>query len=87
MMDNMVKKVTPKGGLSWYVKWTATILIIIGLIFRANMYLTPYDLMISASGCILWIWVGFLWHDRSLIVLNTVSSTILLYGIIRWYGI
>ena len=35
---------------------------------------------------ILWGYVGYLWHDRSLIVLNTVCSTILLYGIIRFYS-
>ena len=86
-MNNLVKKVTPKGDLSWYVKWVGTLLIIIGLIFRANMYLTPFDLMLSAIGCMLWAYVGYLWHDRALIILNTASSTILFYAIIRWYGI
>ena len=74
-----IKKVTPKGALSWYIKWTATFFIVTGLMFRSNMFLNPYDLVLS--------FVGYLWHDRSLIVLNTVCSTILMFGIIRYFAV
>ena len=79
-------KITPKGDLSWYVKWVATVFIVGGMMLRSAWYLMPYDLMLSLVGTILWGYVGYLWHDRSLIVLNTVCSTILLYGIIRFYS-
>ena len=79
-------KITPKGDLSWYVKWVATVFIVGGMMLRSAWYLMPYDLMLSLVGTILWGNVGYLWHDRSLIVLNRVCSTILLYGIIRFYS-
>ncbi len=84
---NDIKKVTPKGDLSWYIKWTATMFVVVGLMFRSNMFFMPYDLMISFIGTVLWTFVGYLWHDRSLIVLNTVCSTILMFGIIRFYAV
>ena len=82
-MNNNMKKVTPKGDLSWYIKWIATAFVVIGLMFRSNMFLIPFDLIISFLGTVLWTFVGYLWHDRSIIVLNTVCSTILMFGIIR----
>ena len=81
-----IKKVTPKGDLSWYIKWLATLFIVMGLTLRSNMFLSPYDLMLSLVGTTLWLFVGYLWHDRSLIVLNTVCSTILMFGIIKFYA-
>ena len=82
-----IKKVTPKGDLSWYIKWADTFFIVIGLMFRSNMFLMPYDLVLSFTGTVLWAFVGYLWHDRSLIVLNTVCSTILMFGIIRYFAV
>ena len=32
-MTTELKKVTPKGDLSWYVKWTASVIILIGMIY------------------------------------------------------
>ena len=82
-----IKKVTPKGDLSWYIKWAATFFIVIGLMLRSNMFLVPFDLVLSFIGTSLWVFVGYLWHDRSLIVLNTVCSTILMFGIIRYFTV
>ena len=59
------KKVTPKGDLSWYIKWAATFFIVTGLMFRSNMFLVPFDLVLSFIGTSLWIFVGYLWRDRS----------------------
>ena len=82
-----IKKITPRGDLSWYVKWAATFFIVTGLMFRSNMFLVPFDLVLSFAGTSLWTFVGYLWHDRSLIVLNTVCSTILMFGIIRYFAV
>ena len=38
-----IKKVTSKGDLSWYIKWTATFFVVIGFMFRSNMFLIPHD--------------------------------------------
>ena len=50
------------------------------------MFLIPFDLVLSFIGTSLWTFVGYLWHDRSLIVLNTVCSTILMFGIIKFFA-
>ena len=81
-----IKKITPKGDLSWYIKWIATFFIVIGLMFRSNMFLVPFDLVLSLVKTTLWTFVGYLWHYRPLIVLNTVCSTILMFGIIRYFA-
>ena len=41
-----IKKITPKGDLSWYVKWIATFFIVTGLMFGSNMFLVPFDLVL-----------------------------------------
>ena len=78
-----IKKITPKGDLSWFVKWIATFFIVTGLMFRSNMFLIPFDLVLSFTGTVLWTFVGYLWHDRSLIVLNAVSLAIYSLGILN----
>ena len=40
------------------------------------------DLALSCVGAFGWLVVGVMWGDRSLIILNTVATTILLYGVI-----
>ena len=46
------------------------------------IYVNLYFGMIGVAG---WFWVGVLWHDRLLIMLNAVSFTIYLIGIINYY--
>ncbi len=40
------------------------------------------DLTLSCIGAFGWLCVGIIWKDRALIILNTVATTILLYGVI-----
>ena len=74
---------TPKTGVTWYLKWFGTVITITGLTCRSMDIFVPYDLLLSLTGTISWLFVGILWNDRSLIVFNTVCSTILLSGVIR----
>ena len=75
-----IKKVTPLGGLSWYVKWISSLVIIVGMIMSSlNIY--PYNLYIHLIGVAGWLWVGFLWHDRALILLNAIAVVIFALGI------
>ena len=32
-----------------------------------------------------WLWVGFKWHDRALIILNTILLAMLVSGAFRYY--
>ena len=79
------KKVTPKGDLSWYIKWVSSILLMIAVCFRAADSHHMYDLYFSFAGTTGWLAVGMLWHDRALIFLNAAAMSIFLTGIINWY--
>ena len=69
------KKVTPRYDLSWYIKWFSSITLIIAMMFTA-VELFPINLFIANIGFIGWLVVGMLWHDRALIVLNSISLAI-----------
>jgi len=47
-----------------------------------------YDVFFSIIGTAGWLWVGFKWHDRALIVLNTILLAMLVSGgaryIVQW---
>ena len=44
-----------------------------------------FDLYFSLAGTLGWLWVGILWHDRALMVLNSGLAIVLLTGILRTY--
>ena len=82
--SRVYKKVTPRGDLSWYIKWASSFVIIIAMLFTsANMF--PLNLWIANIGFIGWTIVGMLWHDRALIVLNAISFAIYSLGILNYY--
>ena len=82
--SRVYKKVTPRGDLSWYIKWVSSFVIIIAMLFTsANMF--PINLWIANIGFIGWLVVGMLWHDRALIVLNSISLAIYSLGILNYY--
>ena len=84
--SRVYKKVTPRGDLSWYIKWASSIILIIAMMFTA-VELFPINLFIANIGFVGWLVVGMLWHDRALIVLNAISVAIYLTGIVNsWFG-
>ena len=78
------KKITPLHDLSWYVKWTSVFFVIAGWMLN-SVNLFPYSVMVQLIGVAGWLWVGFLWHDRALIVLKSIGVTILTLGILKNY--
>ncbi len=78
------KKITPKGGLSWY-KWSSVLLILIATTARATGTIPQVDLWFGLFGTIGWFWVGMLWHDRALIFLNGVLVTLIFTGLLNYY--
>ena len=80
------KKVTPKGDLSWYIKWISSIFILVGMaLTSANVH--PLNLVIHLIGVSGWFVVGMLWHDRALIFLNAVAIGVFLMGIVNTISI
>lgn len=62
----------------WYVKWAATVFILLSVMFRgAGPDLRTYDLIAGSIGTMLWLWVSVMWKDRSLIILNSVMFMML----------
>ena len=64
------------------IKWLGSIFIIISMILTAsNIY--PYNLYTAIPGTLLWIYVSFMWNDKSLIAVNFTALTIYMLGIIN----
>jgi len=79
------KSATPKGDLSWYVKWIASAFILVSMTIRGVEGLQFYDLVLSLFGVIGWFIVGMLWKDRALILLNGVGIFLFINTLIRNY--
>jgi len=83
--SRVFKKITPKGDLSWYIKWVSVILILVATSARATGTLPHVDLWFGLFGTIGWFVVGYLWHDRALILLNGVLVTLIFTGLLNYY--
>ena len=79
----MIKKITPYKDISWYIKWTASYLLIIATVLRATGLYHIYDVALCAAGTAMWGYVGYRWHDRALILINTVASIVLTIGLVK----
>jgi hypothetical protein len=80
-----INSITPKYDITWYVKWAASIIVLIGITIRASgvTQLQWLDIVCSWIGAVGWFYVGFKWNDRALMVLNGVIGVILFAGILR----
>ncbi len=86
MTNNFLEKVTPKGDLSWYIKWTASAFLLLAVMCRSVEEVPKvYDVILSFAGTSGWAIVGFLWHDRAILSLNVVLTFILGTSILRYF--
>ena len=69
--------------LDWYIKWFASIMILISIAFRAADGYLMWDLAFGTVGVIGWLIVSIIWRDRALILLNGVSLMMLLIGLLN----
>ena len=76
------KKLTPVGTLDWYIKWVASLFILVGMSLRGVEGLQLYDLSVSIIGISLWLWVSIIWKDRALVLLNGVGLLFLCRNLI-----
>ena len=68
----------------WYIKWVASILVLISLAMRsAGIDYRMYDLIFGLAGIVGWLWVSIIWKDRALIMLNAISGFMLATTILR----
>tara|TARA_Y100000114_G_scaffold144405_1_gene152945 strand:+ start:88 stop:387 length:300 start_codon:yes stop_codon:yes gene_type:complete len=76
------KSATPKGDMSWYIKWISSFIIICAMSLRGIEGVQIYDLILSILGVAGWLWVGMLWKDRALIILNAVGLFLLIKNLL-----
>tara|TARA_R100001126_G_C4735883_1_gene106067 strand:+ start:53 stop:352 length:300 start_codon:yes stop_codon:yes gene_type:complete len=76
------KSATPKGDISWYVKWASSFFIICAMSLRGIEDMQFIDLVLSIFGVAGWLWVGMLWKDRALIILNAVGLFLLVKNLL-----
>ncbi len=69
--------------LSYWVKWTGSFILLAAMMLRGAQVYPIADLILSTIGCICWLWVGIMWKDRALIILNAAAVTILGVGVLR----
>ena len=77
------KSATPKYTIDWYVKWVASIFVLIAMSFRGVSGYETYDLYLSMIGISLWLWVSVLWNDRALIMLNGAGLLLLIRNLVE----
>ena len=80
----VIKKITPRYDLSWYIKWISSVFIIAGMaLTSANIF--PINIVVHGIGVTGWLIVGMLWHDRALIFLNAVAIFVYASGLLNHY--
>ena len=85
VMNIDFKKLSPTHTKDWYVKWVASIVLIVAQALTSAGDLAPYNLILFAIGLSGWLLVGYWWHDRALIVINSVGIFINITGILKFY--
>jgi energy-coupling factor transporter transmembrane protein EcfT len=83
-LTNILDKQTPTYTLDWYIKWIASIILVIGVILTSNN-IYPLNLIVHAIGMFGWFIVAVIWNDRALLVINAVSLVLLINGLVSYY--
>ena len=81
MRETIRRFTTPKQTKDWYIKWSASVLLLTAMVLRATGDYPLTDMCLSLVGCVGWLVVAMLWKDRALIILNAIASFILMTGI------
>ena len=81
--DNILVSETPFYTFDWYIKWIASVFILISMSIRGVEGFQLVDLTFSILGVALWTVVAFIWNDRALIVVNLVGLGFLLRTFIQ----
>ena len=75
---------TPLHTTDWYIKWAASIVLLVGMMLTANQ-IYPLNLFVHLVGLSGWLMVAMMWNDRSLIIINAVGIAIMAHGLIEYF--
>ena len=79
----IIKSATPKYTPDWYIKWVASVFVLVAMSIRGVEEYIMYDLYLSTIGISLWLIVSVLWRDRALIMLNGAGLLFLIRNIFQ----
>lgn len=71
---------------TYYVKWTVSIIMILGMALgrgTGNPDLQIYDTAASWIGAVGWFWVGYKWNDRAMMLVNSIMICICTVGLLN----
>ncbi len=79
------KSATPKYTVDWYLKWVASVFVLVAMSYRGIN--SDIDLYLSIVGIGLWLIVSIIWNDRALITVNGVGLILLVNNLMeKLYG-
>ena len=79
------KSATPKYTVDWYLKWVASVFVLVAMSYRGIN--SDIDLYLSIVGIGLWLIVSIIWNDRALITVNGVGLILLVTNLMeKLYG-
>lgn len=67
--------------ISFYVKWVASIIQILG--YGATAFgMTPLNIYLFLGGLVGWLTVGIFWNDRAIMLIHLVALGAMLAGLV-----
>ena len=84
-----ITKITPLHTKDWYVKWFSSVVLIAAQLSTA-MGVNPFPdypltMVLYLVGILGWLLVAYWWHDRALMILNSIGAFIMASGIVKFY--
>ena len=73
-----------KHSITWYVKWLATCVLVLGTLVNGLGY-HPLGPMILIVGAIMWLYVGIIWRENAVIATNTFMALAGIIGLLFGY--
>ena len=77
-----MSRLTNKKDAAWFIKWISSFIVITAMSLRGIEGMQMYDLGLSIVGVAGWLFVGMLWKDRALIILNAVGLFLLVKNLL-----
>jgi hypothetical protein len=79
-MTAVVCPVAPSRPLSFYVKWAASMVQILG--YGATAFgMTPLNIYLFLGGLLGWLVVGIFWNDRAIMLIHLVALGAMVVGL------
>ena len=80
-----MSRLSDKKDTAWFIKWISSFIVITAMSLRGIEGMQMYDLGLSIVGVAGWLFVGMLWKDRALIILNAVGLVFLFRNLLIEY--